>query len=203
MQNLNIIPNGLAALDDTYATIGSPPYIVAEGKLIAYYTAVGSGSGTTYTVAAASCPVGGPILDVDSKSVGTYQKNPRNQFQKAGNVIVPSAGIDVGGCYYPSAVYNAKEKKFMVYYIGEGGGAVLSIAMAIGKDFSSLAKHATAGGATIAIITPPAGVVIYLLPLQVLFDKEENLYKLYYYGQFFPGPLTRSYLATSKNGIDF
>jgi hypothetical protein len=201
MQNLNIIPVSATVgdIDDGYASIGCPPYIIAEGQMVAYYGAFSTGA-TTYSIALATCPVRTyPSLDVDSKSVGTYQKSPMNQFQKKGIVIAKGGVPDLLGCILPTAVYNTKEKKFMVYYIGVSVGPVYKICLATGTNCDNLVKYS--GN---PIITAPAGSNLYnVASPMVVFDKEENLYKIYYNAITTVGSLVSSYVATSKGGYDF
>lgn len=202
MQNLNIIPVSatVGAIDDIDVLMGYPPYIIAEGKMVAFYTANSTVGG--FSIAVATCPTRTdyPLLDVDSKSVGTYQKSPKNQFNKDGAVIVKGGILDTVSAKYPAAIYNAREKKFMVYYIGEQPGGTYHILLATGPSYDALAKH-TLSGVQVEVVTEPAGSTISLVPPIALFDKEENLYKLYY--TCVVGGLDSVYLATSKNGYDF
>jgi len=201
MQNLNIIPVSVTvgAIDDIDAIMGYPPYIIAEGKLVAFYTANSTVGG--FSIAVATCPTRTdyPLLDVDSKSVGTYQKSPKNQFNKEGAVILKGGILDVTAVYFPAPVYNAKEKKFMVYYLGLAAG-LYNVCLATGPSYDGLAKY-TRSGVQVEVVTEPAGSVISLVPPIAIFDKEENLYKLYYTCNV--GGLDSTYVATSKNGYDF
>jgi len=205
MQNLNIIPIGAShEIDDEEAKIGSPPYIIAEGLMVAYYAAKETAS-AVYSIAAAVCPTRTdyPLLDADSKSLGTYQKSPKNQFAKKGVVISPGGAADLNGAFCPTAIYNVKEKKFIVYYIGKiTATSVYSLCLASGRGYNELVKNIP-GGVVTAIVTPPAGSTLQLVQPQVMFDKEENLYKLYYTCIVTASSLVSTYLATSKNGYDF
>jgi len=203
MLNLNIIPLGIGEPDDLAAVVGHPAYIIAEGLMVTYYSAVGTVAGTN--IAVGICPVRSDysLLDADSKSVGTYQKSPKNQFSKKGSVILKGAGgtVDASGVFYPTAVYNSKEKKFMVYYLGLNAGGVYRICIATGKEYNSLTKY-TVSGATAGVVIAPAGKTIALAQPYVQFDKEENLYKLWYSCNT-GGGTPATWLSTSKDGYDF
>jgi hypothetical protein len=203
MQNTNIIPVGAAhEIDDLEAIIGHPQYIIAEGNLVAYYSAK-ENAGTVYSIGVAVCPTRTdyPLLDVDSKSVGTYQKSPKNQFMKKGTVISPGGTSDLNGATLPTAVYDPRTKKFFVYYIGKiTVGPVYNICLASGYSYDSLTKY----DKVIDVSTIPTASSLGLVQPQVVFDKEENLFKLYYVCFVTASPtLISTYVATSKNGYDF
>ena len=205
MQGLNILPNGLVppGIDDLGTISGNPPFIVAEGNMVAFYTAMGTT--IPFSIAVAVCPTRTdyPLLDVDSKSVGTYEKPQKNFFVKKGVAILPGDVPDATAVFYPSALYNPKDKKFYVYYIGIDAGAVYNICLASGYSYDALVKH-TASGVVTKIITNPAGWTISQLlgTPYAYYDKEENIIKLYVTYQK-AGPIYTTFLHTSRNGSDF
>lgn len=204
MQNSIILPLGTVppGIDDLYAIMGLPPFIIAEGNMVAFYTALGTT--TSNSIAVAVCPTRTdyPLLDSGSKAVGTYEKPQKNFFVKKGIAILGGDAPDVNGVIYPSAVYNPKDKKFYVYYVGTDVGGAFNICLASGYSYDSLVKHTVSGVVTKIIANPGGGwLVSQVEPIYAYFDKEENLIKLYYHctnaGQY------RVYVATSRNGSDF
>lgn len=204
MQNLIILPLGTVppGVDDLYNTMGYPPFIIAEGNMVAFYTA--SGTTTANTIAVAVCPTRTdyPLLDSGSKVVGTYEKPQKNFFVKKGVAITGGDAPDANAMSYPTPLYNPKDKKFYVYYIGTDVGATYNICLASGYSYDSLVKHADSGVVTKIISNPGAGWTVALAPIYAYFDKEENIVKLYYVCTA-AGPIYRTYLATSRNGSDF
>jgi hypothetical protein len=205
MRHFNVLPIGLAgAVDDLVAVMGSPPYITAEGNLIAYYGA--NSTVTGYSICVGKYPERyfDSLINDDNKTVNTFRKAGKNQFQKYGAVIVPGAGgePDNTAVLFPSAVYNEKTKKFMVYYIAVGAG-VYSICLATGSVFNQLNKYGAALGVATPVITlPGSGVTISnYVPLHATYNKEENRYKIYY--SVTDGVYQRTCVASSQNGFDF
>jgi hypothetical protein len=206
MQNLVLLPNGAVppGIDDLATTIGTPPFIIAEGNMVAYYTALGTTIPTSIAVAVCPTRTDYPLLDADSKSVGTYEKPGKNFFVKKGVAIVGGDAIDLVGTIYPTAVYHPKFKKFFVYYIGVVAGPAYNICVASGYSYNELQKHTVSGVVTKVITDPGAGWTVFggIFPLYAYYDKEENLIKLYY-TCVAAGPIYQAYLATSRNGYDF
>lgn len=207
MAQINIIPASADTFENLSVFIGKPPFIVAEGLQVAYYAAQGSGA-VPYSIRVSTCPVRSDYLtlDVESKSVGTYRKPPRNNFNKKGAVILRgSDGIDIdfAGVFYPAAVYNTKEKKFMVYYLGQRGG-LYSICLASGKEYNNLTKWGSVAGKATAVVANPAGWVVTMSPIYAEYNKEEDLYKLWYECVDSPGgTVFSSWLSTSRDGYNF
>jgi len=205
MAQFNIIPASADDFEDLSVFVGKPPFIVAEGLQVAYYAAQGSGA-VPYSIRVATSPARSDYstLDVESKSVGTYRKSPRNQFTKKGAVILRGSAapdIDFAGVFYPAAVYNTKEKKFMVYYLGQNGG-VYSICLASGKEYNNLTKWGSVAGKATAVVAPLAGNAVNISPIYVEYNKEEDLYKLWY-ECVAGGVVFSSWLSTSKDGYNF
>ena len=206
MAQINIIPASADTFEDLSVFVGNPPFIVAEGLQVAYYAA--QGSVLPYSIRVSTCPVRSdyPTLSSGSKSVGTYRKPPRNNFNKKGAVILRgSAGpdIDFAGVFYPAAVYNTKEKKFMVYYLGQRGG-VFSICLASGKEYNGLVKWGSVAGKATAVVANPSGWVVNFSPIYAEYNKEEDMYKLGYECVNSPGgTVFSSWLSTSRDGYNF
>ncbi len=204
MKNTNILPLSAATYEDQHIYWVDRP-IVVEGIKYIFYGANGSVAGNN--IAVASMPVNSPsiTLDADDKGSGTYQQTPRNMFVKKGSVI-PKGGalaIDDDGAMYPSAVWDPKQKRFLVYYLGYDSLAPLySICVAFGLSYNTLVKYYP-GGTTTAIITPPAGYVVSAYELKAEYNKEENLFKLWYSMETSPGGAVSRWLATSRDGIAF
>jgi len=197
MKNTVILSVGAGGTFDAASVqIGNPPYIVAENKIVTFYTGI-DGS-TVSTIGAAMCPSRSDydLLDTGSKLVGTYEKPVKLWLKKLGKVLALGTGApDDVAVFMPSYVYNKKLKKFMVYYFGDTGPGTYTICMASGPEPDALVK------ASSSIISAPAGGAFSTNYLSVLFDKEENLYKLYYIVLI--GGVYNTYVATSKNGYDW
>jgi hypothetical protein len=206
MQNLIILPLGTLppGVDDLYTSLGYPPFIIAEGNMVAFYMASGTTTGNTIAVAVCPTRTDYPLLDTASKAVGTYEKPQKNFFIKKGVAITGGDAPDVAGMLYPTALYNPKDKKFYVYYVGQDAGGAYNICLASGYSYDSLVKHTVSGVVTKIIENPGAGwtVAAAVSVIYAYFDKEENLIKLYYVCEA-AGPIYRTYLATSRNGSDF
>jgi len=205
MQNLNVLPvsTTVGDIDDLMAVFSNPPYIVAEGLLVAYYGALSSVTG--YSIAVGIYPERGydSLTNDDNITVNIYRKSTKNQFQKKGTVILPGAHGEVDHIIVsnPTAVYNAKEKKFMVYYLATAESTVTTICLATGSVFNQLNKYGTVSGIATPVISAPGATTITAAELKVIYNKEENLYKVYY--QVTSGATRSMHVSTSVNGYNF
>lgn len=203
MQNINIIPLGPGTYDDAYVYWVDKPIIAEKTKLV-FYGGYGSVSG--YNIAVATIPVTSPFfaMDAEAKDVSTHQSSPRNQLVKQGSVIPHGGGgtIDSNMAGYPAAVYDFKRKRYLVYYLGLNGGGVYAICLAYGTRYNDLTKY-NVGGTTTEIITPGGAYDVSAIAPEAEYDKEENLFKLWYTLQTKVGGYTSRWLATSVDGIVF